>query len=147
MRSSLKLAIAAAVAVPTLLAFGVPAGASTATASVSASAAPAGVVNSVAAVKLSHTSIQKGPKFKPATLNAPGKAGKSCTKKTAGVLVANKTSHTWQVTSSGEAIGDPIPAGDGLYICYNEKGAVPPPATYVFGIAGKSKATLTVSFT
>ncbi len=145
MRSSLKLAIAAAVAVPTLLAFGVPAGASTATASVSASAAPAGVVNAAAA-KIPGSRIIKGPKFKPTTLNAAGHAGTGCTKKTRGVLVTNKTAANRQLTMSGANFGDPIPPGDGLYICYYEKGAVPPPTTAVFGIK-KSSSTLTISFT
>jgi hypothetical protein len=146
MRSSLKLAIAAAVAVPTLLAFGVPAGASTAAPSVSASVATVGAVNAPATAKLPRSTIQKGPKFKPATLSAAGHKGTSCSKKTAGAIVVNKTPGTWQLTLSGSDFGSPVPSGDGLYICYYEKGKVPPPGTGVFGISGK-KATLTISFT
>jgi hypothetical protein len=146
MRSSLKLAIAAAVAVPTLLAFGVPAGASTAAPSVSASVAAVGAVNAPAAAKLPKSTIVKGPKFKPATLSGAGHKGTSCGKKTAGAIVVNGTKSTWQLTNGGAAFGNPIPAGDGLYICYIEKGKLPPPGTGVFGISGK-KATLTISFT
>ena len=146
MRSSLKLAIAAAVAVPTLLAFGVPAGASTAAPSVSASVATVGAVNAPAAAKLPKSTIVKGPKFKPATLSGAGHKGTRCSKKTAGALVVNGTKSTWQLTNGGAAFGDPIPAGGGEYICYIEKGKVPPPGTGVFGISGK-KATLTISFT
>jgi hypothetical protein len=145
MRSSLKLAIAAAVAVPTLLAFGVPAGASTAAPSVSASAVPAGVVN-VAAVKLPKSTIQNGPKFKPAKLHGAGHAGTKCSKKTAGVEVINKSTGTWQITQAGAAFGSPVAPGAGLYICYLEKGKTPPPTTAVFGISGAT-ATLTISFT
>jgi hypothetical protein len=146
MRISLKVAIGAAVAVPTLLAFGVPAGASTAPATVSASAAPAGVVNSAQA-KLPGSRIVKGPKFRPTTLNGAGHAGTACSRKTAGVLVTNKTAANRQLTMAGANFGNPIPPGDGEYICYFEKGVVPPPTTAVFGIKGKSKSTLTISFT
>ena len=97
-RNSLKLAIAAAVAVPTLLAFGLPAGASTATASVSASAVPGGVVNAPATAKLPKSTIKKGPKFKPAKLSGAGHAGTKCSKKTAGAIVVNGTTSTWQLT-------------------------------------------------
>jgi hypothetical protein len=146
MRVSLKLTIAAAVAVPTLLAFGAQAGASTATASVSASAVPATVANTTAATKLPRSNIAKGNVFKPTSLSAAGHAGTKCSKKTAGAIVVNKTTTNKQLTSGGSNFGPVVPPGAGLYVCYIEKGVVPPPTTLVLGIKNKT-STLTISFT
>jgi hypothetical protein len=146
MRVSRKLVIGIAAAVPTLLAFGVPAGASTAGGSVSASPVSAAVAGTTAATKLPRAIIAKGNVFKPTSLSAAGHAGQKCSKKTAGAIVANKTTTSKQLTMSGANFGAAIPTGGSLYICYTEKGHLPPPATAVFGIKGHP-STLTISFT
>jgi hypothetical protein len=146
MRVSRKLIIGIAAAVPTLLAVGVPAGASTAGGSVSASPVSAAVAGTTAATKLPTANIAKGNVFRPTSLNAAGHAGTKCSKKTAGAKVVNKTTGSKQLTLSGANFGSAIPTGGSLFICYLEKGHVPPPATAVFGIKGHP-STLTISFT
>jgi hypothetical protein len=146
MRASLKLAIGVAAAVPTLLAVGVPAGASTTGGSVSASVAPAGVSDTTAAGTLPRSVIAKGNVFKPTSLSGAGTAGKKCSKKTAGVIVANKTTTPKQLTLSGKKFGGAIPTGGSEYICYLGNGHFPPPATATFGLKGHP-STLTISFT
>ena len=141
MKVSLRLAVASAAAVPMLLAFGAPAGASTT--SVSAVAVSA---STAAKSKLPKSSITTAGKFKPTKLSGKGHSGTSCSKKTAGAEVINKSTSTQQVTNGGAAFGSPIPAGGALYICYLEKGKVPPPTTGVFGLSGSS-STLTIKFT
>jgi hypothetical protein len=142
MRTSIKLALGSALAVPALLVVGLPAGA--APVSVGVTAAPGADV--AVAAKLPTSNIITGNKFKPKSLKAAGKKGKACSKKLAGAIVHNKTTASQQLTYNGAAFGSPIPAAGGEYICYLSPTGTPPPVTAKFGLSG-SASTLTIAFT
>ena len=143
MRSSIKLALGSTLAIPVLLAVGLPAGA--ASAPVRVAAAP-GTDAAAAGAKLPTSRIITGNLFKPRSLKAAGHKGTACTKKLAGAIVRNRTTASQQLTFNGANIGPAIVAGGSDYICYLSSTGTPPPVTAKFGLTG-STSTLTIRFT
>jgi hypothetical protein len=147
MRFTSKLAIGSMVAIPGLLALGLPAGAVTPSVTSgggvsSSESAATGLPSSRIVIR---TSTGR-PHFVPKSLSAAGKKGSGCSTKTAGAIIRNRTTGAEQLTHNGAALGSPIPAGGGELVCYFSPIGIPPPATVVFGLSG-SKSTLTISFT
>jgi len=147
MRFTSKLAIGSMVAIPGLLALGLPAGA--AAPSVTSGGSVSSSESAATALPSSRIVIQTStgrPHFVPKVLSAAGKKGSACSTKTAGAIIRNRTTGPEQLTHNGAALGSPIPAGGGEFICYFSPTGPPPPATVVFGLSG-SKSKLTINFT
>jgi hypothetical protein len=147
MRFTSKLAIGSLVAIPGLLALGLPAGA--VAPSVTSGGGMSSSESAATALPSSRIVIRTStgrPHFVPNTLSAAGKKGSACSTKTAGAIIRNRTTRAEQLTHMGAALGSPIPAGGGEFICYISPTGTPPPAKIVFGLSG-SKSTLTISFT
>ena len=145
MRFTSKLAIGSLVAIPGLLALGLPAGAASVTSvsGVSSSNSAATVLPSSRIVIRTSTGR---PHFVPNSLSAAGKMGSTCSRTTAGAIIKNRTTVPEQLRYMGAAFGSPIPAGGGELVCYLSPTGPPPPTTVVFGLSG-TKSKLTISFT
>ena len=147
MRFTSKLAIGSLLAMPGLLAVGLPAGAAapsvTSGAAVSSNGSAATVLPSSKIVIRTSTGR---PHFVPTTLSAAGKKGSACSTTTAGAIIRNRSARAEQLTHNGTALGSPIPAGGGEIICYFSPTGTPPPTTVVLGLTG-SKSKLTINFT
>jgi len=147
MRFTSKLAIGSLVAIPGLLALGLPAGA--VAPSVTSGSGVSSSESSATGLPSSRIVIRTTtgrPHFVPKSLSAAGKKGSACSRATAGAIIRNRTTGAEQLTYKGAALGSPIPAGGGEFICYLSPTATPPPTTVVFGLSG-SKSTLTINFT
>jgi len=148
MRFTSKLAIGSLVAIPGLMAVGLPAGAAapsvTSGAAVSSSGSATTTVLPSSRIVI-RTSTGR-PHFVPTTLSAAGKKGSGCSRTTAGAIIRNRTTGAEQLTHNGTALGSPIPAGGGEFICYFSPTGTPPPTTVVLGLSA-SKSKLTINFT